>query len=145
MNWQQHRYAVERARDRVQRQADEANELQGGVSLQGVAASSDAEMLDEVAHFLESLEGHSHGDGSIGLLVGEARRDAFIKDWNKTIGTVGVFAAQWNLPAPEMLFNPKWLEYMNRNSPQPIRATLIWQGVKVRFGHVEQRDVLVTR
>ncbi|WP_372732948.1 hypothetical protein [Novosphingobium sp.] len=145
MTWEQHRYAVERARDRMRRQADEADQLQGGVSLQGVAAASDAEMLDEVADFLESLEGRRHDLTSIGFLEGDARRDAFIRDWNRTIGTVGVFAAQWGLPAPEMLFHPKWHEAMNYNSSQPIRATLIWQGVKIRFGFVEQRDVLVAK
>ncbi len=144
MTWEQHRYAVERARDRMRKHADEANEAQGGVNLQGEAAASDAEMLDEVADFLQSLEGYRNEMGSIGFLEGEARRDAFIRDWNKTIGTVGVFAAQWGMPAPEMLFCPEWLAAMNYHSDVQIRSTLIWQGVKVRFGLVEQRDVLVT-
>jgi len=143
MTWEQHRYAVERARDRLRKQAEDIVS-HGGMNLQSEAASSDAEMLDEVVDFLHSLEGYRNEAGSIGFLEGEARRDAFIRDWNKTIGTVGVFAAQWGMRPPEMLFHPEWYAAMNYHSDVQIRSTLIWQGVKVRFGFVEQRDVLVT-
>lgn len=56
MTWDQHRYAVERARDFRRKLADEQNEAAQGVNLQGEANGSDAEMLDEVADFLRSRD-----------------------------------------------------------------------------------------
>lgn len=57
MSWEQQRYAVERARDMRRKAADEINEASQMVTLQGEAQGGDAEMLDDVADFLQSLEG----------------------------------------------------------------------------------------
>ena len=144
MTWVYHRYAVERARDRMKKLHDEAVEAQQGVSLQSEATGSDAELLDEVVEFLSTLDGYQNENGSIGFLEGAERRDAFVWDWNKTIAQIGVFCKQYNIPEPELLFHPRVLDHMNAASSQRISGTLIYMGVKVRFGGYEQRDVLVS-
>jgi hypothetical protein len=56
---------------------DPTAEAAQGVNLQGEANGSDAEMLDEVAHFLRSLEGSEAGDWMKDGAI------AFIADWNQ--------------------------------------------------------------
>lgn len=73
-----------------------------------------------------------------------SREHEFVDDWNRMVGAVSFFAQKWDLPAPEMLFHPRWLDHMNASSTQRISGTLIHMGVKVRFGGYEQRDVLVS-
>lgn len=75
MTWEQHRYAVERARDRMKELHDAAIEDREGVSLQSEAANSDMELLDDVVDFLKSLEGGKAGDP-----IGQQ----FVDDWNRT-------------------------------------------------------------
>ena len=139
MSWEQHRYAVERARERLKDRLDAVENVEsqfGGVSLQGEAARSDVEMLDDVADFLKALEGPKTHD---------PMPVTFIKDWNKTVARIAEFSAQYGLPAPDMIFNPIWRTRMDdaagKISPQ-ILGTLIYMGVRVRFGQFVQADVL---
>lgn len=135
MSWEQHRYAVERARDRIKKSADEINEAAQMVTLQGEAAGSDAELLDDVADFLKALEGGKAGDG-------EGQR--FIDDWNKAITTVSNFCAYYDLPKPDMIFHPKWQHRMSVVAQRPIGSPLIYAGVRVRFGTMRSVDALVS-
>lgn len=159
MSWEQHRYAVERARDMRQKAADAVNNhcmecgmevnpdigtcrcigepIFAGVTLQGEANSSDAEMLDEVADFLKSLEGSKAGQQF------SDPRGAFVADWNQTICTISNFCAQYDLPKPDMLFHPKWHAHMSALSGMNIRSPLIYAGVRVRFGTYRSMNVLV--
>lgn len=136
MTWEQHRYAVERARDMRRKFADEHNEASGMLNLQGEANSSDAEMLDEVADFLQSLEGSKPGDHMID------RGQAFVADWNKTISTISVFCSQYDLPKPDMIFHRKWRDHMSYVAGAQMGSPLIYAGVRVRFGNLEPMDVL---
>lgn len=136
MSWEQHRYAVERARDMRRKFADEHNEASGMVNLQGEANGSDAEMLDEVADFLKSLEGSKAGDQMID------RGQSFVADWNKMIATISVLCSQYQLPKPDMIFHYKWQDHMSYVAGQRIGSPLIYAGVRVRFGIFESMDVL---
>jgi len=136
MSWEQHRYAVERARDRMKRHHDAAIQANEGVSLQSEAAGSDAEMLDEVADFLKSLEGSKARD------IWENPGEAFVADWNKAICELSNFCAAWNLPKPDMVFHPLWRVRMSTIAGQQIGSPLIYAGVRVRFGQFESCDVL---
>jgi hypothetical protein len=133
MSWEQHRYAVERAARMRREIADRQNEAAQMVNLQGEANGSDAEMLDDVADFLKSLEGSKAGDGE---------RQRFVDDWNKTITTLSNFCAYYDLPKPDMLFHPKWQHHMSAVAQRPIGSPLIYAGVRVRFGRFESCDVL---
>lgn len=66
----------------------------------------------------------------------------FAHEWNEIIGLVSLFASKRNMPKPEMIFHPKWLEYMNSLSDIRLAPVLIYMDVKIRFGYFEQRDVL---
>lgn len=145
MSWEQHRYAVERARDMRRKIADDQNKAAGMVNLQGEANGSDAEMLDEVADFLESLEGYDDRRGSIGFLDGEEAGEAFVAEWNKTIATISVFCDQYGLPKPDMVFRPEWQRHMSAIAGQRIGSPIIYAGVRVRFGTLAPMDVLVTQ
>lgn len=136
MSWEQHRYAVERARDRMKERADAINEEKQMVTLQGEAAGGDAELLDDVAEFLQSLEGSKAGQ------ILENPGEAFIADWNRMVGTISVLCGQYDLPKPEMVFHPKVLSLMRSISNSRIADTIIFAGVKIRFGKFEQADVL---
>lgn len=168
MSWEQERYAVERARDRMKKLADSVNDhclecgegcdgpekdweckcpkgpTFAGVTLQGEAASSDAEMLDNVVDFLKSLDGYDTSKGSIGFLEGKDATDAFVAEWNKVIATISVFCDQYSLPKPDMIFHLKWQRLMSEFAGQHIGAPLIYAGVRVRFGEMRSMDVLVS-
>lgn len=73
-----------------------------------------------------------------------SRAHEFVDDWNRTIDAVSMFATKYDLPRPEMLFHPRWLDRMNESSTLRISGTLIYRGVKARFGGYEQRDVLIS-
>lgn len=157
MGWEQHRYAIERARDMRQKTADAINDhcaeckqqeaffyegrclcpdgkpIFAGVTLQGEANSSDAELLGDVADFLKSL------DGSKPTM---ARSEEFVADWNQAIGQISNFCAKWDLPKPDMLFHPLWQQNMSRVAGMRIGAPLIYAGVRVRFGSYVSMDVL---
>lgn len=134
---EQHRYAVERAARLRKHVAHDEIERNQGVSLQGEANGSDAEMLDEVADFLRSLEGSKKN---------QAITDpggAFVADWNQVIGTISNFCGMYDLPKPDMLFHPKWQARMSMIAQQQIGSPLIYAGVRVRFGTYRSMDVLV--
>lgn len=135
MPWEQHRYAVERARDMRRKIADEQNEAVQGVNLQGEANGSDAEMLDDVADFLRSLDGSKPGMDC---------REQFIADWNATICTISNFCAKYDLPKPDMIFHPSWQNHMSLIAGTNIGSPLIYGGVRVRFGILSSMDVLRT-
>lgn len=160
MSWEQHRYAVERARDLRRKAADAINDhcieclmkhdgsanwrcgcpdgepTFAGATLQGEANGSDAEMLDEVADFLRSLEG-SKKDQFVTDPGG-----AFVDDWNKMVATISVLCSQHDLPKPEMVFHPTWLARMRDISNTRIADTIVYAGVKIRFGRFVQFDGL---
>lgn len=154
MSWEQHRYAVERAARMRRASADainghcmecgmkptpggvckcQAGPTYAGVTLQGEANSSDAEMLEEVAEFLKALEGSKADDG-------EGQR--FIDDWNKTITAVSNFCGYYDLPKPDMIFTREWRQRMSVIAERPIGSPIIYAGVRVRFGTLESMDVL---
>jgi hypothetical protein len=135
MSWEQHRYAVERARDHRRKVADSINESEQMVTLQGEANASDAEMLDEVADFLKSLEGGRRD---------EISGPAFVADWNKMIAEISTFCARYDMPKPDMLFHPKWQGYMSTIAQQRIGSPLIYAGVRVRFGTLRPMDVIIS-
>lgn len=161
MSWEQHRYAVERARDRMKATADRINDhcmecsakhdgsddwrcgcpdgepTFAGATLQGEAASSDAEMLDDVADFLRSLEGSKKG---------QAITDpggAFVADWNQMIAVISNVCGQYDLPKPDMVFLPVWQARMSMIAQTKIGSPLIYAGVRCRFGRFASFDALV--
>lgn len=134
MSWEQHRYAVERAARLRRKAADEINEANQGVSLQGEAQGSDAEMLEEVGEFLRSLDGAQPG-----MEQGER----FVADWNATIAHLSCFCSRYDLPKPDMIFHPSWQRYMSTIAGVTIGSPIIYAGVRVRFGRLESRDVLL--
>ena len=158
MSWEQHRYAVERAARMRSDAADAINDhcmecgmkvdpdisacrciggpVFAGVTLQGEANSSDAEMLGEVADFLKSLEGSKADD------ILENPGQAFVDDWNQAITTLSNFCGFYNLPKPDMIFHQKWRMHMSRVAQREIGSPLIYAGVRVRFGTLESMDVL---
>lgn len=133
MSWEQHRYAVERARDRMKEAHDAAVEACDGVSLQSEAAGSDAELLDDVVYFLKKLEGGKAGD---------SRGQQFVDDWNRTLITISNFCEQYNLPKPDMIFSRVWRDQMSAFAGVLIGTPLIYCGVRLRFGQLESMDVL---
>lgn len=162
MGWEQHRYAVERARDMRRKIADEQNDhcaecgqktdgtdawrcgcptgqpIFAGATLQGEASSSDAEMLDEVADFMKSLEGSK---------AGQCFADpdsAFVADWNQTIVHLSNFCSIYALPKPDMIFHPNWQGRMSEIAGMRIGSPIIYAGVRVRFGTLTPMDVLRT-
>lgn len=160
MSWEQHRYAVERARDMRRKTADAINDhcaecgtkmdmenmerlvckcpdgpVFAGVTLQGDADGSDAEMLDDVADFLRSLDGSKPGMDC---------REQFIADWDATICAVSNFCAKYDLPKPDMIFHPSWQSHMSLIAGTNIGSPLIYAGVRVRFGTLSSMDVLRT-
>lgn len=135
MTWEQHRYAVERAASLRRKIAHNIAEETQGVSLQGEANGSDAELLDEIANFLQSLEGSKAGQ------LQENAGAAFVADWNKTIANLSNFCAQYDLPKPDMIFHPKWQSHMSYVAGQSIGSPLIFAGVRVRFGMFQSMDV----
>jgi hypothetical protein len=67
----------------------------------------------------------------------------FIDDWNSMIQAVADFSEKWELPAPEMVFHPRVHVTMNYVAePHIILGTLIYAGVKVRFGRFDLATVL---
>ena len=157
MTWEQHRYAIERAARRLKEANDAINDCcvvcdsgalgveycrcedgptLAGMTLQGEALSSDAEMLDDVADFLQSLDG-SKAD--------EIPSKQFVDEWNRMIGYISVMTGRYGLPKPEMLFEPEWIDRMSQIAGMRIQPVLIYGGVKVRFGRMEQADVFRTR
>lgn len=162
MGWEQHRYAIERARDMRRKAADAINDhcmkcgrkvpemvgyrcacpggvpTHAGVTLQGEANSSDAELLDDVADFLLSLDGSKAGQRL------DDPGTAFIADWNQTIGHISNFCAIWDLPKPDMIFHQKWQSHMSAVAGMRIGSPLIYAGVRVRFGSLQSMDVLRT-
>lgn len=135
MSWEQHRYAVERARDLRRKLANEINEENQAVSLQGEAQGGDAELLNELADFLRSLEGSKAGQWQ------EDAGAAFVADWNKAIADLSNFCARYDLPKPDMIFHPKWQAHMSYVARQTIGSPLIYAGVRVRFGMFQSMDV----
>lgn len=72
----------------------------------------------------------------------ENKAEEFVDDWNRMIGTISFMAAKYDLPAPDLVFHPKWRDHMRLMSRENIQGTLIYMGVRARFGMFEQRDVL---
>lgn len=135
MSWEQHRYAVERAASLRRKIAHDIAEETQGVSLQGEAQGGDAELLEEIAEFLKSLEGSKAGQWQ------EDAGAAFVADWNKAIADLSNFCARYDLPKPDMIFHPKWQAHMSYVAGQAIGSPLIYAGVRVRFGMFQSMDV----
>ena len=157
MSWEQHRFAVERARTMREKAAEAINgycmdckqqeafffdgrclcpdgkPTFAGVTLQGEANSSDAELLGDVADFLKSLEGSKPT---------MPRGEEFVADWNKAICELSNFCAKWDLPKPDMVFHQSWRGRMSKIAGTQIGSPIIYAGVRVRFGRFESCDVL---
>jgi len=168
MSWEQHRYAVERARDRMKSAAESINDhcaecglstetiedcmgicncpdgkpIYAGVTLQGEAASSDAEMLDDVADFLKALDGYQGDKAQIGNLQGSEAAAAYAAEWNKVVTTLSVFCDRYSIPKPLVVFHPRGLALMRLLSGEDILSVLIYAGVKVTFGIPENMTVI---
>lgn len=68
----------------------------------------------------------------------------FADDYNRMIATVSNFCAKHDVKTPDMLFGRDMLAKMCASSDVPLLGTLIFRGVRVRFGQIEQADVLRT-
>jgi hypothetical protein len=66
---------------------------------------------------------------------------SFTDDYNRMIATVANFCDKHDVHKPDMVFHPDMLNKMRATSQQNILGTLIFMGVRVRFGLWEQRDV----
>jgi hypothetical protein len=66
---------------------------------------------------------------------------AFTDDYNRMIATVANFCARYDIDKPDIIFRPRMLDKLRATSQQNILGTLIFMGVRVRFGLWEQRDV----
>lgn len=66
---------------------------------------------------------------------------SFTDDYNRMVAAVSNFCAKHDIQKPDLIFHPKMLDRMRAVSGQNIRGTLIFMGLRVRFGHFEQADV----
>jgi hypothetical protein len=67
---------------------------------------------------------------------------AFVDDYNRMIATVSNFCDQYMIGKPDMIFHPAVLDRMKSASGvRDMLGTLIFMGIRVRFGTWEQRDV----
>lgn len=66
---------------------------------------------------------------------------SFTEDYNRMIGDIADFCNRYDVHKPDMIFHPAMLDRMRATSQQDIRGTLIFMGVRVRFGLWEQREV----
>jgi hypothetical protein len=67
---------------------------------------------------------------------------SFTDDYNRMIAVVANFCDKHNVHKPDMIFHPKMLDRMRATSGLNMLGTLIFMGVRVRFGLWEQADVL---
>lgn len=78
--------------------------------------------------------------------IDRAGAGAFVDDYNRMIATVANFCDRYMVPKPDLIFPPQMLERMKSASGvRDMLGTLIFMGVRVRFGVWEQRDVLRER
>jgi hypothetical protein len=67
---------------------------------------------------------------------------AFVDDYNRMIATISNFCSRYDVSKPDMIFHPQMLTKMKAHSGvHSMLGTLIFMGVRVRFGTWEQRDV----
>lgn len=66
---------------------------------------------------------------------------SFTEDYNRMIGHIADFCNRYDVHNPDLIFHPAMLDRMRASSQQDIRSTLIYMGVRVRFGLWEQREV----
>jgi hypothetical protein len=67
---------------------------------------------------------------------------SFTEDYNRMIGGISDFCNRYQVRKPELIFHPSMLDRMNMESNERILGTLIFMGIRVRFGTFEQADVL---
>jgi hypothetical protein len=67
----------------------------------------------------------------------------FVDDYNRMIATVSNFCDKHNIRKPDLIFHPSVLTKMKAASGvNSMLGTLIFMGVRVRFGDWEQRETL---
>lgn len=79
-------------------------------------------------------------DHSPGFDTDEQARERFANDWNELISRINRFAKKYDMPAPDLIWHPRWFEHIQSTVVSPLLSTLIWGGVRSRFGFWEQRD-----
>ena len=68
---------------------------------------------------------------------------SFVEDYNHMMGGIADFCNRYDVPKPDVIFHPKMLDKMRSESDMhSMLGTLIFMGIRVRFGLWEQRDVL---
>lgn len=77
---------------------------------------------------------------SLGFDNYEQRAERFVTDWNHMVYEVSTFATKYNLPKPDMIFHPKWLQAMNAHAQARLGSTIINMDVRIRFGSWENVD-----
>lgn len=70
------------------------------------------------------------------------QRQQFVDDWNNMVATVAEFSNKYDLGKPDMVYPPEVHTLMNSVGNTRLLPTVIWQGVRVRFGRFEQADTL---
>lgn len=78
---------------------------------------------------------------SPGFDTAEQSQDRFAAEWNNMVYEVSNFATKWDLPKPQMVFDPKWLHRMNSISNIRLAPVIVYMDVKIRFGYFEQADM----
>lgn len=68
--------------------------------------------------------------------------DQFVKDWDRMVSEVSVFASKYNMRKPDMIFHPEWLQKMREISQTQIMSVLVYMGVRVQFAELEQVTAL---
>lgn len=94
---------------------------------------------DEERHLQAAWEDYT---GASGVPLPPLDPNAFVDGWNRTIATISVFADTYNLPKPDMIFHPRWLESIRLSSNQRISSTLVHMGVRVKFATWQQVEAL---
>ena len=70
------------------------------------------------------------------------QRQEFVDDWNRMIAAIATFSDKYDLAKPDMVYPPEVHALMNSVAETRLLGTLIWNGVRVRFGRFEQAEIL---
>lgn len=77
--------------------------------------------------------------------IDRSGRGAFVDDYNRMVATISTFCDRYRVRKPDMLFGRDLYDMMRANDPHfRLLGTLIFMGIRIRFGTVEQADVLRT-
>lgn len=69
-------------------------------------------------------------------------RQKFVDDWNAMVATVAAYSDKYMLPKPDMIYPPEVHTAMISVAETRLLPTVIWQGVRIRFGRFEHTESL---